>query len=177
MVLEDLTSLKDMLTFQFNISWQLLDYHLGNLEHEEVLWKPSKKSLHVYKKGNEWIADWPETEAYEIGPASIAWTTWHILFWWSMVFDHSFGEGTLTKDSVKWPENIETVKQELQMFYEKWTALLETVTPEELLAKDKTNWPFEGLPFYQLAGWLNVELMKNAAEIGSIRFMYATRAK
>lgn len=173
--MEDLNPLKEMLQFQFDISWQLLDYHLENIEYEEVLWKPSKNSLHVYKKGGEWTADWPEAETYDIGPASIAWTTWHILFWWSMVFDYSFEEGTLTKEEVKWPGNIKSVKQELQLLHEKWSALLKTITTEELLSKDNTNWPFEDLPFHHLAGWLNVELMKNASEIGSVRFMYASR--
>jgi hypothetical protein len=30
-------------------------------------------------------------------------------------------------------------------------------------------------PFSDIVGWLNVELMKNAAEIGYARFLYAVR--
>ena len=37
-------------------------------------------------------------EGYDIGPPSIAWLTWHIGFWWSMVLDHSFADGTLSRD-------------------------------------------------------------------------------
>lgn len=36
------------------------------------------------------------------------------------------------------------------------------------------KWPFEGQTMYSLALWLNVEFMKNVAEIGAGRFLFAT---
>jgi len=71
-------------------------------------------------------------------PPSVAWLTWHITYWWSMVLDHSF---------------------------------------EEFLSSERTRWPFVERPFHELAAWLNVELMKNAAEIGYCRFLYAVRGR
>ncbi len=145
--------LRKTLIFQFDISWQLLDYHLTNLETEEVLWKPTAESLHVNHLEGVWKADWPETESYEMGPASIAWTSWHIIFWWAM----------------------EAVKNTIKNLHDQWRSILETTPAEELTTTAYTKWPFEDKPFYELAGWLNLELMKNAAEIGSGRFLYATK--
>lgn len=173
--MEEFNHLKETLNFQFTMSWQLLDYHLTDLEDDELLWKPTPKSLHVEKIGDQWQADWPETEDYEIGNPSIAWTTWHILFWWSKVFDSSFGDGNLTKEEVKWPGSAKEVKREIEILHNKWDALLKTITEAEMLGTEKTKWPFEDRPFYELASWLNLELMKNAAEIGSGRFLYASK--
>lgn len=172
--MNDSTRLKNALQFQFNISWQLLDYHLTGLEDDEMLWKPTPFSLHVEKVNDNWLADWPESEDYKMGNPSIAWTTWHILFWWSMVFDYSFGEGTLTKDEVYWPGSAEKVKAELNQFRNQWEELLASMTDEDLMTTAKIKWPFADRPFYDLASWLNLELMKNAAEIGSGRFLYAS---
>jgi hypothetical protein len=172
-----MNELKQSLIFQFDIAWQLLEYHLKDLENEEALWKPTPNSLHVDNLEGVWKADWPETETYEIGPPSIAWTTWHIIFWWSMVMDYSFGEGTLTKDKVYWLGDMEAVRSTLFNFHDQWRNILETISDEELVSTDFTKWPFEERPFYELASWLNIELMKNASEIGSGRFLYATKDK
>jgi hypothetical protein len=36
-------SVRSTLNFQFNISWQLLEIHLDNLEDEECHWRPSSR--------------------------------------------------------------------------------------------------------------------------------------
>lgn len=167
--------IRDALKFQFDIAWQLLEYHLNGLEDEESLWKPSEKGLHVTEEDGIWRADWPDTESYDIGPSSIAWLTWHITYWWSMVFDYSFGNGSLTREDVHWPGSMAAVRERIGRLRDDWTAVLETMPDEELLSGGKTKWPFDGRPFCELAAWLNLELMKNAAEIGCGRFLYASR--
>lgn len=165
----------NLLKFQFDISWQLLEYHLPGIDDKECMWKPGTKGLHVHKVNGIWRADWPDTESYDIGPASIAWVTWHIIFWWSMVLDYSYGEGTLTREEVQWPGNIEEVREKIINLRHQWKNILEKLTEEDLLSCKRTIWPFEEKPFYELAAWLNLELMKNASEIGYCRFLYATR--
>lgn len=39
-----------------------------------------------------------------------------------------------------------------------------------------TRWPFKDRPFADVVAWLNIELAKNAAEIGYARFLYAARS-
>ncbi|ADR29921.1 hypothetical protein AMK90_02595 [Escherichia coli] len=67
--------------------------------------------MHIHNEDGTWHADWPDSESYDIGPASIAWLTWHIIFWRSMVFDYFFGNGTLTHEEAQWPGNITAVRE------------------------------------------------------------------
>jgi hypothetical protein len=46
---------------------------LAGIEDRECLWKPREKGLHIYDEAGVLRADWPESESYDIGPASIAW--------------------------------------------------------------------------------------------------------
>ncbi len=39
-----------------------------------------------------------------------------------------------------------------------------------------TRWPYRDRPFGDVIAWVNVELTKNAAEIGYARFLYARAA-
>ena len=99
---------------QFETAWKLTDYHLTGLTTEECLWRPAPQGLHVYQNPDGiWQAEWPDREGYDIGPASIAWLTWHLGFWWSMALNHSFGEGTLTREDVTWPGDADGVRYDL----------------------------------------------------------------
>lgn len=92
-----------------------------------------------------------------------------------MVFDYSFGNGTLTREDVHWPGNMIAVREKMIQLCDKWRTALATLSDEEFLSCERTKWPFKDKPFYELAAWLNLELMKNAAEIGYCRFIYASR--
>ncbi|MBB6672227.1 DinB family protein [Cohnella nanjingensis] len=167
--------IRSTLHFQFQISWQLLDYHLDGLRDEEYLWRPAAKGLHISKESGVWRADWPESESYDIGPPSIAWLTWHITFWWTMVLDYSFGSGTLRREEVSCFGNIEETRKRILQLRDKWETAVGELSDDEFLSNDRTRWPFADKPFHELAAWLNLELMKNAAEIGYGRFLYASR--
>lgn len=167
--------IRNTLNFQFQISWQLLDLHLSGLEDEEYLWRPAAKGLHVFKGAGGWLADWPESETHDIGPPSIAWLTWHITYWWTMVLDYSFGHGTLTRADVGCLGNIHETRERIARLRDEWEAAVAELSDEAFLSSNRTKWPFADRPFHELAAWLNLELMKNAAEIGYCRFLYATR--
>lgn len=83
--------LRDTLIRQFDMAWAITEYHLQALGTEECLWRPATQGLHVHEREGRWHGDWPEHEGYDLGPSSIAWLTWHMLFWWTSVIDHSFG--------------------------------------------------------------------------------------
>ncbi|WP_028778062.1 DinB family protein [Shimazuella kribbensis] len=170
-------NIRNTLHFQFSISWQMLEIHLTDLEDKEYLWRPSSKGLHVFNESEVWCADWPESEAYDIGPASIAWLTWHITFWWSMVLDHSFGNKTLARKDVSCTGNIKETKERIIHLRNEWEIALSELSENEFLSSERTRWPFIDKPFHELVAWLNLELMKNAAEIGYCRFLYASQQK
>jgi hypothetical protein len=92
-----------------------------------------------------------------------------------MVLDYSFGNGTMARKDVHWSGSIVAVREKLIQMRDEWRKILATLSDEEFLSCKRTKWPFEDKPFYDLAAWLNLELMKNAAEIGYCRFLYASR--
>ena len=159
---------------QFETAWKLTTFHLEGLTNEECLWRPSHEGLHVYRlPDGTWRADWPDHEGYDIGPPSIAWLTWHVGFWWSMVLDHSFGGATLTRENIMWPGSADDVRAWLGRLRGEWRAVLEQVDSDDLRSTRRTRWPFQDRPFGDIIAWVNVELTKNAAEIGYARFLYA----
>ncbi len=132
-----------------------------------------KVGRHVSQRPDgEWAADWPEDEAY---PPSIAWTTGHLGFWWSMVLDHSTGDRTLNREAVTWPGVADAVRHWISELHEQWVALLTSLDDVDLASTARTRWPFTDRPFADVVAWANVELTKTAAEIGYGRFLYAAR--
>lgn len=172
------TELRDLLARQLDIAWMLTEYHLQTLSTEECLWRPAKAGLHIQQDADgRWRADWPEHEGYELGPSSLAWLTWHLGFWWSMVLDHCFGPGTLSREQVFWPGSADDVRASITALHRRWRGVLETMTDEALRSPERARWPIEGQPLYDTVAWVNIELAKNAAEIGYARFVFAARGR
>ena len=161
---------------QFETAWELTQYHLAGLTTEACLWRPARAGLHVVQAPDgRWLAQWPEHEGYDLGPSSLAWLTWHLGFWWSMALDHALGDGTLTREDVTWPGTADEVRAWIGGLQVKWRAMLEQLTDDDLRSPERTRWPFQDRPFGDVVAWANVELMKNAAEIGYARFLHAVR--
>ena len=169
--------IKENILFQLDMCWQLYLYHMDKLEEEEALWTFSPSGLQVRKQDDEWHIDWPESESYEIGPSSIAWIMWHIIYWWSTALDYNFGDGTLKKEEVLWPGSIEQANRTIKELHDKWVSKLSDLSDSEYKSKQYSKWPFEDQNFVDIALWLNGELMKNVAEIGYGRFLYAACTK
>lgn len=161
---------------QFDTAWKLTAFHLNGLATEECLWRPALQGPHVHQDADgAWRADWPTHEGYDLGPPSIAWLTWHLGFWWSMVLNHSFGDGTLSRETIRWPGDSGGAGEWIGRLQREWRGKLEQLTEEDLRSTQRTRWPFQQRPFGDVVAWVNVELTKNAAEIGYARFLYAVR--
>jgi hypothetical protein len=93
-----------------------------------------------------------------------------------MVLDHSFGDGALSREHVLWPGNADEVREWLGRLHAQWRRVLDQVSDADLRSARRTRWPFQDRPFGDVVAWVNVELTKNAAEIGYARFLYAVRA-
>lgn len=163
---------------QLDSAWKLAAFHLDGLTTEECLRRPAPRGLHVRRDaGGTWRAEWPAHEGYDLGPPSIAWLTWHMEFWWSMVLNHSFGDGTLEREQVTWPGDALRVVESLGRLHSAWRSALGGLSAEDLRSSERTRWPFQGRPFGDVVAWANVELTKNAAEIGYARFLHAVRER
>ncbi len=168
--------LHGVLLRQLEVSWALTRYHLEGLTTEECLWRPGVAGLHVHPAADgQWVADWPDHEGYELGPSSIAWLTWHLGFWWSMVINHSFGDASLAREQVAWPGSAGDVRQWVDQLQETWRRSLEPLSDADLASTQRTRWPLQDRPLSDVIAWANLELMKSAAEIGYVRFLYAVR--
>lgn len=168
--------LRSCLIGQFDRAWKLTRYHLDDLSDDECLWRPAARGAHVRRTdGGAWRADWPEDESYGVGPPSIAWLTWHIDYWWSMVLDHSFGAGELSREQVEWAGGARAVQERIAGLESEWRTAIEALSPEDLASTDRSRWPFRRRPFADVVAWVNTELTKNASEVGYVRFLYAVR--
>ncbi len=169
--------LVDALLRQHEIAWALCSYHLDGLTTEACLWRPADRGPHVAPDAaGVWRADWPEHEGYDLGPPSGAWITWHMQFWWSMALDHTFGDARLDRAQVPWAGSAEAACASIRALHDQWVERVGALTDEDLRATTRTRWPFADKPLADLIGWLNVELSKNAAELGYVRFCHARRS-
>jgi len=171
------STLATALLRQFDTATHLLHYHLDGLTTEECLWRPTPTGPHVHRMPDgRWRADWPEREDHAAGAPSIAWLSWHIGFWWSMVLDRSFGDGLLERDAIDWPGTAEATIEWIGTLEARWCAALSGLGEEDLHSPTRTHWPFADRPFADIVAWVTLELVKNGAEIGYARFLYAGRS-
>ena len=104
-------------------------------------------------------------------PTSIAWLQWHVIWWWSTVIDRSFGDGSLEREQVTWPGASEAMAA-IDALRVRWLGHLEALADADLADNTLSRWPYsDGRPFGLIAGWVNVELMKNVAEMCQLRRM------
>lgn len=165
---------RTLLLEQFDIAWSLAVYHLEGLTTEECLWEPTGSCIRVRRlDSGKWRADWPESEGYEIGPPSIAWTTWHICYWWTKAIRQLESDAPAGDEDVPWPGDAEQVRAIIQSLRDRWRSLVENCDEADLQKSREDSWPIPNSSLDSIAAWLNVELMKNAAEIGVMRFLYA----
>lgn len=166
---------RETLLRQHTIAWALMEFHLRDLTTSECLWRPTPVGPHVALREGVWVADWPDREDYDIGAPSIAWLTWHVGYWWSMVLDHSFGSKTLQRDRVRWPGDAESVRAWFSGLQDRWEGEVRRLTDAELASTERAQWPASNRSLADIVAWANLELTKNAAEIGYARFLYAAR--
>lgn len=162
----------DVLGRQLEIAWGLLDYHLERLTTEALLWEPAALCWTMRRVGAGWVPDWQDTEPDPIPVPTIAWTTWHIGWWWSVALDHAAGREPRARTSVQWPGDRDAVVAWLRTLHDDWAVALERLTEADLDGAAPFPWaPDSGRTVADMAGWVNVELMKNAAELGQLRLL------
>jgi hypothetical protein len=168
----------DLLIRQLDIAWALLDYHLKDLDDPICLWEPAPICWTVRPDGQgRWTADWEVPEPDPVPAVSIAWVTWHIGYWWTTTLGHCFGSGAPEREEITWPGTAASAIDWMRGLERDWRANLLRLTDADLDSTDRTA----GLPWGQgqtlanIAGWVNVELTKNVAEIGLLRNLHGAR--
>lgn len=170
------STVADVLRRQHELAWKLAWFHIEGLATAECLWRTGPDALHVQECADgTWVGVWPEHERYEQGPPSIAWLLWHMAYWWTRVQAASFDDGGFDVEDFRCPASADGVRARLSALHERWQGALREISDSDLCSTRRARWPYENRPFADVVAWVNVELSKNAAEIGYGRFLYGSR--
>lgn len=83
----------------------------------------------------------------------------------------------MKQEDISWPGSVDKAKATINLLHDKWVSKLNDLPEADYQLKQYAKWPLADRNFVDIALWLNGELMKNAAEIGYGRFLYATCTK
>jgi hypothetical protein len=168
-------SRRDLLRWQFDLTWSLFEYHLERLEAADFLWEPAAPCWTVRPTADgAWVPDWADTEPDPVPVPTIGWVSWHIGWWWSVAIDHAQGRAPRERTDVTWPGDGQAAVDWLRGLREDWIAVLDGRTGAEL--DGRAVFPVQDDPehtFARMAAWVNSELMKNVTEIGQLRMLRA----
>ncbi|GGK73863.1 DinB family protein [Streptomyces flaveus] len=171
-------SQRDLLRWQFELTWSLFEYHLERLEPEDFLWEPVPHCWTVRpNQEGTWVPDWADTEPEPVPVPTIGWLSWHIGWWWSVSIDHAQGRTPRERTEITWPDDGRAAVEWLRGLRGDWLAVLDRLTDTELDAT--APFPWQNDPEHTVAHmvtWVNAELMKNVTEIGQLRLLRAASA-
>ncbi len=161
---------------QFNLTWSLLEWHLGRLDSEDFLWEPGQHCWTVREGAyGQWWPDFAETEPEPVPVPTIAWITWHIDWWWTVTIDHVQGRTPRDRTEILWAGTGQAAVDRLRSLRAEWLAILDGLNTDDLDAA--APFPWRDDPERTLAdtlAWVTAELMKNTAELGQLRLLRAT---
>lgn len=165
----------ELLRWQFPVSWGLLRLHLDALTEESLLWAPHADSWTVRPGPSGWVADWQVPEPERCPPPTLAWLLWHLGWWWSTAYERSFGTEAPARESVRWPGDLARGRDWMLECHDRWAGRLDGLTEADLDGPNRTEWLPPDLTLGHVLSWVNLELIKNAADIGAVRRLYEVR--
>lgn len=154
--------LRHVLRQQLDLAWSLGDlYHLPAVTEENAFWAPSANLCTVLADGT---VEMPDETSSPIPTPTVAWLLWHITWWWANAHRWAANEAGVSWDEHPWAGSAEAAVAQVRELHSSWVGVLDAA---DLDAPASGPWP-DGATFARLAGWLNLELMKNVAEIGQL---------
>ncbi|WP_431729434.1 DinB family protein [Verrucosispora sp. TAA-831] len=167
------SSRRDLLRWQFDLTWSLFEYHLERLEPGHFRREVAALSWTVRPDAaGRWVPDWADTEPDPVPVPTIAWLTWHVGWWWSVATDHLKGRPPRDRTEVHWPGDGEPTIAWLRKLRAEWSEVLDRLADADL--DEVAPFPWSRDPEHTVAhllAWVNAELMKNVAEIGQLRLV------
>jgi hypothetical protein len=165
----------ETLRWQFELTWRLAEYHLPGLTDEACLWESVPGSWTVRRGGDGvWRPDWADVEPDPPPATTIAWLSWHLIWWWSGLIAAHRGEARIARQDVPWPGSADGTVARLRALSVDWQAELARISDTDLELPFAYPWN-EPRPLRIAIAWANSELMKNVAEIGYARLLFEVR--
>lgn len=169
-----MADVKPVLERQFAIAWALLDHHLQQLHDDDLLWEPAPLHWTLHRVDGRWVPDWADVEPTPVPAPTIAWLTWHVGWWWTTALAHLEDDEVPRREDIGWPGDRASTVAWLAALHEAWQAAL--AATDRLDEESAFPWPAgSGLTVADLCAWVNVELTKNAAEIGQLLILRRAR--
>lgn len=163
----------NLLVEQFDLVWALARLHLDALvdfdaTRDDFLWEPAAVTWTVHRGDDGiWRPDFSTEETDPVPVPTIGWLTWHIDWWWSTALAHAVGEVVPDRTDVHWRHSGAVPR--IHELGAAWRTLLDTADPGR-----PCSYPWDApKTLAHTASWVNVELMKNIAEIGQLRLLRA----
>lgn len=163
----------DLIRWQFDLAARFLDSVLDGLSDDECRWEPAQPCWTVRADATGvWHADWEQPEPEPVPNTSIGWLTWHIGWWWTAAQAGLTGADIPAPASIHWLGSAAATVAWLRELSASWRRLLDD-SGLELSATARFPWRDD--PDRTVAhtlAWVDMELMKNAAQICQLRRMY-----
>ena len=96
-----------------------------------------------------------------------AWLTWHLQAWLTRALAEARQVPVPALGEVRWPGTVDAVRAELNRLVSEWNEFLVEAASADLDQPTLFPWP-DPRPLHRLIAWVNMEMMKNAAELGVV---------
>ncbi len=161
----------DVLVQQLGITWSLAtEWCLPRVTEEVAHWRPSSNAVGLEPREGGLFAQMPAEEE-AIPDVTCAWLLWHVEWWWSNAVRGVAGRPARGPGEVPWSGSPERSRARITRLHDEWLAI---ITTTDLDHPCSAPWP-EPRPLGLVAGWVNIELMKNVAELGQLVRLHANR--
>ena len=148
------------------------EYYLPALTEEFVHWEPSSNVVGLQVLDDAAYPDWPDESGDPIPDTTAGWLLWHMEWWWSNAIEGVRGGPSADPLRFAWSGSAKASRVKLKSLYDEWVEILNTTPMDHPCAA-----PFPTpQPLSVIAAWVNVELMKNVAELGLLIRLHANRS-
>ncbi|HEY2296723.1 MAG TPA: DinB family protein [Jatrophihabitans sp.] len=163
--------------WQFRMVWRLADeVHLPRLTDAMCQWQPHPGSWTVHcAPDGRWLPDWADEDPVEPPPPSVGWLTWHVIWWWSSALAVVRGSQPVLHEDVAWPGSADCALAEIRRIGRDWRKVIGQLSDAAVQVPVAFPWP-DPRPLIYTVSWVNMELMKNVAEIGEVANMFTNRS-
>jgi len=144
----------------------------------EWTWEPAPGAFTVRREGKGWRRDRPGGFGGPPSVRSLAWTAGHLAEMGLLRADWTTGSHSLQPDDLTWPGTAAEGLAFLRDGLGAWRATLEQVDDADLDTVGRSAFPHgldPHLPLVDIAWWNTRELVHHAADLMTVRDLYAVR--